>query len=422
MLDFLACKCAKCAYNAICARDKGDQGRPKSVKKSYFLPDSKAKLNKKTMSKLAALKLSRYEKNGKGFFWVLNVPGYLLPDGKRKKMLFRIKADAERKRAEFVEAAKTDSKEHILTNSQIVDARRALERLSEAGLTCSLDKAIELAMPLLKASGEYTTVQTLIAEFAEIKAPEWREKTARNFRDIAKKFVAAFGSYALTAITPKMLREWLVSSGSPSYAAGLIRTIRPAFNYAYRQGLIPFSPFEKMERIKVPKRQGVDIFTPREAALLMAAAPNDSKAAFALLLFAGVRPVELTRLKWSDIREGYIHITPSVAKTEQVRNIEIEDNLQEWLNKFQPLTDDAFICPPNWKRKSQSARRVAGLAGRQDTARHSYATYHLAKYQNKAALEANLGHTTGSAMLMRHYRAAATPADAAEYWSIFPAK
>ena len=371
------------------------------------------------MAKLAKFKLSRCEKNGLAY-WGLFVPGFMLPDGKSKKMLFRLKADAERKRAELIAASRTDSKESTLTNAQIVDARRAIERLAEAGLSMSLDKVVELALPTLQASGAHVSVNTLLSEFATLKATEWRPKTARNFREVATKFAAAYGEKAVTEITPALLREWLLSSGSPAYAAGLTRTLRPAFSYAFRQGMVQYSPFERMEPIKVPKRQGVDIFTPAEAAHLMAVAPADCKAAFALLLFAGLRPVELTRLTWGNIRDCYIHITPDVAKTEQVRNIEIEQNLAAWLAAYSIPCKTESICPTNWQRKSQATRRLAGLSGRQDTARHSYASYHLATYKDKAALEANLGHTSGSAMLMRHYRAAATPEEAAAYWSIYP--
>ena len=53
------------------------------------------------MSKLAKFKLTRTEKKGLTY-WGLFVPGYLLPDGKAKKMLFRLKADAERKVMKYV--------------------------------------------------------------------------------------------------------------------------------------------------------------------------------------------------------------------------------------------------------------------------------------------------------------------------------
>lgn len=370
------------------------------------------------MSKLAKFKLTRTEKKGLTY-WGLFVPGYLLPDGKAKKMLFRLKADAERKRAELIAASKEDNKESVLSNAQIVDARRAFERLAEAGLSIALDKVVELALPILRASGSYVTVNMLIDEFSKLKAPEWRPKTARNFREVAKKFAADFGEVAVTDISPARLREWLLSFGSPAYAAGLVRTLRPAFSYALRQGMLPYSPFERMEPIRVPKKSGIDIYTPAEAAELMRTAPDDCKAAYAVLLFAGVRPVELTRLKWHNVRDGFIHITPDVAKTAQVRNIEIEPNLAAWLDKYRRASD-VSICPANWKRKNQDTRRSVGCGGKQDVARHSYATYHLARHQNKVQLEANLGHSTGSAMLMRHYRAAATPAEAEAYWSILP--
>lgn len=370
------------------------------------------------MAKLATFKLTKDVKNGTAY-WALNVPAYLSADGKKKRMLFKLKADAERKRAELIIAAKANNKEALLTSAQAVDARRALERLAEAGLTISLDRAIELAMPTLKASGSHVTVNSLLHEFANIKQNEWRPKTYRNYREVAKKFAALHGEKSVTEITPALLREWVLASGTPAYAAGLIRTLRPAFSYAFRQGMIPFSPFERMEPIKVPKRHGIDIFTPEEASALMQAAAPDSKAAFAILLFAGVRPVELTRLKWENIRDGFIHITPDIAKTEQVRNIEIEPNLQAWLDKYR-LPSGMPIIPRNWKRKSQAARHASGTVGRQDTARHSYATYHLAQHKDKIALEANLGHSAGSAMLMRHYRAASTPEEAQAYWSIYP--
>lgn len=371
------------------------------------------------MSRLAKFKLSRCEKNG-AQYWALYVPGYMLPGRKCKKMLFRVKSEAEQKRAELIAASKDGTQEMTLTPAQQADARRALEHLAEARLNITLSKAIELALPLLKSSGAYISVNSLLEDFLRLKSAEWRPKTTRSFNYAARKFSETFGELPITEVTPGVIREWLLSFNAPTHAAGLSRTLSPAFSYAARQGMLPFSPFERMEKIKMPKKQGIDIFTATEARALMDAATPDSKAAFAVLLFAGVRPVELTRLSWADIKEGFIHITPSVAKTEQVRNVEIESNLAAWLKAYPPSSPDAPLCPPNWKRKSQAIRAAAGLAGRQDTARHSYATYHLAAHKDKNALEANLGHTAGSAMLMRHYRAAATPAEAAAYWSITP--
>lgn len=369
--------------------------------------------------KIAKLKITKTIKCGISYYSIF-VPAYLTPDKKAKRMYFRTKADAEMKRSELIAATRTESHETVLSNTQLVDARRAYERLAEAGLTVSLDRAIEIAIPILRASGRHITVEKMLADFAEAKAAGWRSKTAINFRTVARMFNEQFGSLMITDVTAKLLNAWLESFGRPAYAAGLVRSIRPAFSWAVRQGMIPDSPFSKLEPIRVPARQGIDVFTPEEARRLMQTAPEDCKAAYAVLLFAGVRPVELTRLKWGAVRNGFIHLTPDVTKTAQVRNVEIEPNLAAWLASTGEHSPEDSICPRWWDYKNRQTRKISGLVNRQDTARHSYATYHLAKYKDRAALEENMGHTAGSAMLMRHYRAAATPAQAEEYWAIFP--
>jgi integrase len=52
--------------------------------------------------------------------------------------------------------------------------------------------------------------------------------------------------------------------------------------------------------------------------------------------------------------------------------------------------------------------------------RHSFASYHLAKFQDAPALALQMGHTT-TAMLFAHYRELVTPEAAEAYWKIRPA-
>ncbi|MBQ8517123.1 MAG: tyrosine-type recombinase/integrase [Akkermansia sp.] len=368
----------------------------------------------------ASLKIVRQE-NSSSVFWSIYVPAYLNPSGKAGKMYFSTRAEAESKRWELLAATRTESKITELSNPQIRDAQRALERLAEAGLTISLDRAIELALPVLRSAGSNITIAQLFAEFAELKASEWSEHSRKNFKYASAAFNIQFSTRLLSSVTGREIRAWLTSQyNTPGTQANVMRTLRPAFSYAVRQEYISFSPFSKMELPRVRKKNAIDIFTPDEARRLMETAPEDCRAAYAMLLFAGVRPTELTRLTWSCVRDGFIHITPAVAKTAQVRNIEIEPNLAAWLAASGPHAPSERICPPWWKHKNQLTRREAGLSNRPDTARHSYATYYLATHQNADALKANLGHSRGSDILFMHYRAAATPKDAERYWSILP--
>lgn len=59
----------------------------------------------------------------------------------------------------------------------------------------------------------------------------------------------------------------------------------------------------------------------------------DMKIAVAVLLFAGVRPEEVTALTWEHVKlaHGYIRVEPEVSKTNSVRLVQIEPNLKAWL-------------------------------------------------------------------------------------------
>lgn len=370
--------------------------------------------------KHAKFTITRQVKSGITYY-TLSIPAYLNPAGKTTRVYYRTKAEAERKRGELIASTRTESRDLTLTNAQSLDAQRALARLAEAGLTLTLDRAIELALPLLKTSGVRMTVDELLALYHDRKNAEWSRVSKTNFRRAAARFLATFSGTYLSEIDPATVEQWLRSRKiSTLTIESELRLIRCAFNFAVRQQILPVNPLNRIELPRYKPRTAIDIFTPAEAAHLMATAPADCRAAFAILLFAGVRPTELTRLHWHNIRDGFIYITPDIAKTSQVRNVEIEPTLAAWLAAYPCPDPNAKIIAPNWKRKYHRTRRRAGLAGRNDTARHSYASYHLAKYKNRGATEANLGHVSGSNMLMMHYRAATTPADAEAYWSILP--
>ncbi len=92
----------------------------------------------------------------------------------------------------------------------------------------------------------------------------------------------------------------------------------------------------------------------------------------------------MPRLTWGDIRDGYIHITSAVAKTQQVRNIELDPTCSAWLDSTGAHDPSSPICPPDWLRRARAVRSRAGVHSLPDTPRHSYASYHLAKYKGMA--------------------------------------
>ncbi len=93
-------------------------------------------------------------------------------------------------------------------------------------------------------------------------------------------------------------------------------------------------------------------------------------------------------------------------------------NLKAWLK---PLAHaEGRITPPNLRDKLDAIRKRAGIENwPQNGLRHSYASYHLAKFQDAAALALQMGHTT-TAMLFAHYREVVTPETAEAFWNIKP--
>jgi integrase len=52
--------------------------------------------------------------------------------------------------------------------------------------------------------------------------------------------------------------------------------------------------------------------------------------------------------------------------------------------------------------------------------RHSFASYHLARFNDAAALALELGHTSAQ-LVFQHYRQLVKPKQAERYWKITPA-
>ncbi|HEU5246938.1 MAG TPA: hypothetical protein VFU09_07610 [Candidatus Udaeobacter sp.] len=67
-----------------------------------------------------------------------------------------------------------------------------------------------------------------------------------------------------------------------------------------------------------------------------------------------------------------------------------------------------------------TAREKAGITDwPQNALRHSFASYHLARFNDAAALALELGHTNSN-LVFQHYRQLVKPKQAERYWKIVP--
>ena len=164
----------------------------------------------------------------------------------------------------------------------------------------------------------------------------------------------------------------------------------------------------------------VGILTVAETARLLEAADPELVPFIAIGAFAGLRRAELERLDWSDVdlESGLIEVKAVKAKSARRRFVKIRPNLARWLSPY--ATRRGNVTPENYEKSLAHARAAAGIKHWPNNAlRHGFASYHLGKFNDAAALALELGHTDAG-LVFQHYRQIVKPKDAERYWNLFP--
>jgi len=316
----------------------------------------------------------------------------------------------------------------LLSIDQVREAKEAFRLLSVIDGVGLVD-AVKIALANLKAQLKGISVAELLERYsAEVSvARNWSTKYKGTWRHYSSKFVEAFGNRNIATITAAELREWYATTytSTATHYNSALAVLAPSFAWAVKQELIEKSPYLLIERRKIIASDGVDVFTVLEAKQLLATCTGeleDAGLAFSILLFAGIRPEELTKLTWDNVMEDaegmFIHIRPTVAKTRQVRNVRVRDNLKAMLLAIPKEFRKGKLIPSNWKRKASAVREFSGFKNRANAARHSFASYSLALDGNIDAVRSDMGHARGSDMLFKHYRAAVTKEQSLLYWQL----
>jgi integrase len=164
----------------------------------------------------------------------------------------------------------------------------------------------------------------------------------------------------------------------------------------------------------------VEILSVGQIARLLSESAAETLPYWAIGAFAGLRRAEVERLLWSDVDfdSGLIEVHAKNSKTATRRLVTIHPNLRAWLAPYEAMSGS--VCPVNLQRKLNEDRERAGLLGSwpQNALRHSFGSYHLARFNDAAALALQMGNSPE--VIFKHYRQLVKPRAAEAYWNIMP--
>ena len=311
---------------------------------------------------------------------------------------------------------------------QRADYSECIEKLRPFGKT--VRDAVDFYVPYLHATNRTCTAQELATELVKTKSADGASRRyLEDLRSRVGQFASVFNGKPVAEITSIEIDSWLRSLSDKETGQPLASTTRNnfrrvlicAFNFARERGYCAGNPAEKTAKAKQIENP-VGILTVEQTARLLECSSAALLPYVAIGLFAGLRRAELERLDWReiDLKSRLIEVPATKAKSARRRFVKIQPNLLEWLRQYKPLGGN--VTPADYRELLDKAREDAKITDWPNNAlRHSFASYHLARFKDAAALALELGHTSSN-LVFQHYRQVVRPEQASRYWKLFPAR
>jgi len=381
------------------------------------------------MARIAEL---NYRKTPKG--WLVNVPGSLSDTGRFRRRYFstRDKAKAETQRLNEIQKGQRGLAADIST-ATAEDAIKARESLADYNVTLAQAAAFYVAHHDKRAKAP--TMREAWKRAVDHRKNH-RPATLDSYKKLEKKLPEWFMDMNCHDIGPDHIKKALdeYTPGATAWKNGRAY-ISSVMGDLVKLELIAENPTKKMMIARAEETDDeVVIYTPDELKKLFAACIDyplgeadrlcsECVPPFAFMAFAGIRPVEITKLKWENVSLELrnIRIGSTIAKKLYRRNVRINDTLAAWIGSIPEEKRKGQIIPTRWRQKAAKVRMNAGIDGRemQDALRHSFGTYTLAVENDLDMLKSDMGHGT-TAVYFDHYHKAVTKADALPYWKVMP--
>ena len=355
---------------------------------------------------------------------------YFTGEGSRRK---RIQKGFETKQ-EAVKWAKEVEKgliahgrlDHEITKKErqaVIAFREIVAQLPAKVETPSLAQIVEDYQRLIDGRRYSILVSDLIDEYlGSLSAKKLSQKYVDTMRHRLLRFDGDFGGRLACEITTESVEDWLQRLGLADVSVNHFRAaLQQLFNYALKLKVISENPINEIAKFKT-KANEIGVLSPTQAESLLHHSPEEIRASIAIGLFAGLRRSEISRMSWGeiDLEQGFIEVKAKNSKSAARRLIEIRPCLREWLIPLWQRSGGVMPTEMVYRNRLEKAKKAAGITEWPNNAlRHSFASYHLAAFQDASALALEMGHST-TRMIFQHYRALVTRSAGESYWKIIP--
>ncbi len=395
------------------------------------------KKNKSNLIRATFPKVRRYTKDGKDYYHIL---------ARSKKLGINEHATRASKK-EALEYAEEIANRVALGESMTKDEQRLFIHYREQfkKFNTEIERVLAEKLARLQTNedeGEQKIVLTSVAvseyenEKVSKKFADYRNATIREIKGTAKAIREQWGNLPLFRIKESAIERFIETrksknGGPPTKVTKRNWKVRISafFNWCISKNYCEANPTARLRYKARPSDP--QIIPTEDVKLLLKIAQENPRYKglinyLAIGFFAGVRPDELRRLQWKDIRiqgeQPTIFVPAAIAKVGASRSVAIYDTLHRFLKKYEKEP----IRGKNFNKLFEELRMKAGYSmkgqpGKKwvpDGMRHTFASMHVAKYRNEEELATLMGNSVG--VIRDHYKKTLDPLVADEFWKITP--